>query len=161
MAQVGPAGQTTLAGVVSALDTNSTPASMTVVRGGNARTISLGTNVKTTIQDVTTHTTVSGTLAAIHAGDSVSVTIAKDNAVLEILDLYASRAGTVIAVSGSSVVLSDGHVVMPTRATIITLNSDPVGLSDLIPVIQSSCARIRRPVKPAKSSPAAPLRLGA
>jgi hypothetical protein len=131
MSQAGPAGETTVTGVVSAIDQNSSPVALTVVRGSNTRTISVGTNVRTTIQDVTTHTTIDGTLAQIHVGDSVSVRIARDGTVLQLLDLYASRSAKVIAVSGSSIVLSDGHVVTPSRATTITLNGDQAQLSDL------------------------------
>lgn len=131
MSQAGPAGEMTVTGVVSAIDQNSSPAALTVVRGANARTIAIGTDVRTTIQDVTTHTTIDGTLAQIHVGDSVSVRIARDGTVLQLLDLYASRTAKVIAVSGSSIVLSDGHVVTPSRATTITLNGDQAQLSDL------------------------------
>lgn len=131
MSQAGPAGETTVTGIVSALDQNSSPPALTVVRGGNARTLSVGANTKTTIQDVKTHTTVDGSLSSIHVGDSVSVRVAKDGSVLQVLDLYASRAGKVIAVSGNSVVLSDGYVVTPSRATTITLNGDAAQLADL------------------------------
>jgi hypothetical protein len=131
MSQAGPGGQTTVTGVVSAIDTNSAPPSVTVVRGTNERTVAIDAGIKTTIQDVTTHTTMSGTLASIHVGDSVSLTMTKDNAVVEILDLYASHAGTIVAVSPTAIVLADGRVVTPTRVTTVTLNNDPVQLSDL------------------------------
>jgi hypothetical protein len=131
MTQGGPGGETTITGVVSAIDLNSSPPALTIVRGGNVRTISVSRNAKTTIQDVTTHTTVDGALAAIHVGDSVSVRMTKAGSVLQVLDLYASRSGKIVAVSGSSIVLADGHVVTPTRATTITLNGESAQLSDL------------------------------
>jgi hypothetical protein len=129
--QAGPAGQTTVTGIVSALDLNSSPPSITVVRGPSIRTIAINSTAKTTIEDVTTHTTLAGALASIHAGDSVSISLAQSGAVLEILDLYASRQGAVAAVNGTQIVLSNGRVVTPTRATTITLNGDPVGLGDV------------------------------
>jgi hypothetical protein len=131
MSQAGPSGETIVTGVVSALDQNSAPPALTVVRGGNARSIPVAANAATTIEDVTTHTTVEGTLAAVHVGDSVSILIAKDGSVRQIHDLYASRSGKVIAVSGNSIVLSDGHVITPSRATSLSLNGDPAQLSDL------------------------------
>lgn len=131
MSVAGPAGETTITGVVSAIDQNSAPPTLTVVRGGNVRTIAVDPRAKTTIQDVTTRTTLDGTFAAIHVGDSVSVRLAKNGDVVELLDLYASRSGTLVAVSGTSIVLSSGQVVTPTRATTITLNDDPAQLTDL------------------------------
>lgn len=129
--QSGPQGQTTVSGIVSAIDLNSSPPSVTVVRGPSIRTISINSTAKTTIEDVSTRTTLPGTLAAVHVGDSVSITLAQNGAVLEILDLYASRQGTVVAVNGSQIVLNNGRVVTPTRATTITLNGEPSSLGDV------------------------------
>lgn len=131
MAQAVPGGGVTITGIVAALDANSAPPTLTVTRGQLVRTIAIGAHARTTIQDVTTRTSLDGQLAAVHVGDSVTVTLAKDGSVLQILDLYASRAGTVVAVSPTAIVLGDGRVVTPTRATTITLNGDPVGLDAL------------------------------
>jgi len=124
-------GATQVVGTVSAVDLNSAPESVTVVRGGSERTVSITSDAKIVIQDVVTKTNSDGTLNDIHPGDAVSVFIAKDGRVRQIVDRFASRAGVVAGVSPSAVVLGDGYVVSPDRGTAVLLNGQPVSIGDL------------------------------
>jgi hypothetical protein len=62
-------GGTDVQGVVSALDTNSSPPSITVVRGGTSRTVSITSDAKIWTEDVTIHSQIRGALADVHVGD--------------------------------------------------------------------------------------------
>ncbi|MFN2461797.1 MAG: stalk domain-containing protein [Candidatus Velthaea sp.] len=124
-------GATQVVGTVSALDLNSAPESITVTRSGSARTISINSDAKIVIQDVVTKTNAGGTLGDVHVGDAVSVYLAKDGRVQQLVDRFASRAGTIAAVSSSAVVLQSGFVVAPDRATDVSLNGTPATMGDL------------------------------
>ncbi len=124
------AGARSWSGTVSAIDLNSNPESITVVRGG-ARTVSIGPDVQIALQDVVTRTSAAATIGDIHVGDAVSVSIRGDGRVTSIVARYASRAGTIAAVSGALFVLADGLMVIPDKSTQITLNAQPATLDDL------------------------------
>jgi len=118
-------------GTVSAVDLNSAPESITVARSGSARTVSINSDAKIVVQDVITKTNALGTLNDIHVGDAVSVYFAKDGRVDQLIDRFASRTGTVAAVSPSAVVLQNGFVVTPDRSTEVTLNGASAAVGDL------------------------------
>jgi len=124
-------GSTQVIGTVSAVDLNSAPESVSVVRGSAERTVAITSDAKIVVQDVVTKTNTDGTLNDIHPGDAVSVFIAKNGHVEQIVDRFASRAGTVAAVSSGAVVLGDGYVVSPDRGTAVLLNGQPVSIGDL------------------------------
>ena len=126
-------GGTDVQGVVSALDTNSAPPSMTVVRGGTARTISVTSSAKIWIEDVAIHVQSHSALDEIRVGDAVHAIIAADGRLLSIFDFYKSTNGTITAVGPSSVVLGSGKVVTPGKITEITLNDATAGIADLRP----------------------------
>jgi hypothetical protein len=124
-------GTTQVIGTISAVDLNSAPESVSVVRGDAERTIAITSGAKIVIQDVVSKTNAAGTLTDIHPGDAVSVFIAKTGHVEEIIDRFASRAGTVAAVSPGAIVLTDGYVVAPDRGTVVLLNGVPAAIGDL------------------------------
>lgn len=124
-------GSNQVIGTVTAVDLNSAPESITVANSGNVRTVSINSDAKILIQDVVTKTNSNGTLNDIHAGDAVSVYFARDGKVDQLVDRFASRAGTVAAVSPSAVVLQNGFVVTPDRSTELTVNGAPGAISDV------------------------------
>jgi hypothetical protein len=124
-------GSDQVIGTVSAVDLNSAPESITVTRSGSVRTVSINSDAKIVVQDVITKTNANGTLNDIHVGDAVSVYFAKDGRVDQLVDRFASRAGTVAAVSPSAVVLQNGFVVTPDRSTEVTLNGVQAAVGDL------------------------------
>ena len=121
----------TITGAVTAIDRNSAPATVTVTRGSSVRTISINSDAKIVLQDVTARTTTEGSLADIQAGDALTATLNKDGAVEQIVDLFASRSGTISAVSASSFVLGNGRVITPTATADLSLNGQGARLGDL------------------------------
>ena len=124
-------GSTQIVGTVSAVDLNSAPESVTVTRGPSVRTIAITSDARIVIQDVVTRTTTPASLRDVHAGDAISVILRSDGRVDQVVARYASRAGTVAAVSPSAFVLQNGYVVTPDKATEITLNGLTAALGDL------------------------------
>lgn len=121
----------TITGAVTAIDRNSAPATITVTRGSSVRTISINSNAKIVLQDVTARTTIAGSLADIVPGDALTATLNKDGAVEQIVDLFASRSGTIFAVSGNAFVLGNGRVITPTGTAELSLNGQGARLADL------------------------------
>jgi hypothetical protein len=126
-----PGGSTQIVGTVSAVDLDSAPESITVTRGPGVRTIAITSDARIVVQDVVTRTTAPASLKDVHVGDAVSVILRRDGRVDEVIARYASRAGTVAAVSPSAFVLQNGYVVTPDKSTDITLNGQPAALADL------------------------------
>jgi hypothetical protein len=129
--QHSPGGSTQIVGTVSAIDLNSAPESVTVTRGQSVRTIAITSDAKIVVQDVVTRTETPATLRDVHAGDAVSVILRSDGRVDQVIARYASRAGTIAAVSSSAFVLQNGYVVTPDKGTEITLNGSVVAIGDL------------------------------
>jgi hypothetical protein len=126
-----PGGSTQVVGTVSAVDLNSAPESVTVTRGPGARTIAITSDARIVVQDVVTRTSTPASLKDVHVGDAVSIILRRDGTVDEVVARYASRAGTIAAVSPSAFVLQNGYVVTPDKSTDITLNGQPAAVGDL------------------------------
>jgi len=125
-------GGTTHSGVVSAIDTNSVPPSITVTSGSDqARTIAINSDAVIYVEDVTVHSQVKSALGDLRVGDQVTVILAKDGRVVEIHDFYSSDNGTIAAVSPNVIVLQNGKAVQPARSTDILLNGAAARLGDL------------------------------
>lgn len=132
LTQNGNGGRTQIIGTVTAVDLNSAPESITVSRSGSVRSISINSDAKILLQDTISRTSSEGTLADVHAGDAVSVFLTKDGKVDQLIARYASRTGSVAAVSPSALVLRDGHVVTPDRGTELTLNGVTANIGDAL-----------------------------
>jgi len=129
--RAAPGGISQVVGSVSAVDLNSAPQSLTVVRGADARTLAITSNAKIELQDVVARISTPGALTDVHVGDAVSVIVLHDGHVDSVIVRYASRIGTIAAVSPSEFVLNTGLVVTPDRSTTITLNAQPATLDEL------------------------------
>ena len=130
LTQTDGGGGTQIVGTVTAVDLNSAPESITVSRSGSVRSISINSDARIVLQDTVAKTSTNASLADVHAGDAVSVYVTKDGKVDQLIDRYASRTGSVAAVSPSALVLRDGHVITPDRATTITLNGATANIGD-------------------------------
>ena len=126
-----PGGSTQIVGTVSAIDLTSAPESITVTRGQSVRTIAITSDARIVVQDVVTRTTTPASLDDMHVGDAVSVILRSDGRVDQVIARYASRVGTVAAVSQTAFVLQNGYVVTPDKSTAITLNGAPTAVGDL------------------------------
>jgi hypothetical protein len=132
LTQNGNGGRMQIIGTVTAVDLNSAPESLTVSRSGSVRNIAINSDARIVLQDAVSRTSSDATLADIHAGDAVSVFLTKDGKVDQLIARFASRTGSVAAVSPSALVLRDGHVVTPDRGTEITLNGAPANIGDAL-----------------------------
>ncbi|HTV73683.1 MAG TPA: stalk domain-containing protein [Candidatus Acidoferrales bacterium] len=124
-------GGSTVTGVVSAIDLNSAPPSVTVIAAGISRTISITSGALVYVEDATVHSQTAATLADVHVGDALRAVLTRDGRVVEVHDFYKSTSGTIAAVSPSAFVLQNGRVITPSRSTTITLNTAPATLDDL------------------------------
>jgi hypothetical protein len=124
-------GTAQIVGSVSAVDVNSSPQSLTVERGPDVRTVAITSNARIELQDVVARTSMPGVIADVHVGDAVSVIVLRDGRVDSVVVRYASRIGTVAAVSPSQFVLNTGFIVTPDKSTTISLNAEPATFGDL------------------------------
>lgn len=134
-------GGSRVRGVVSEVDRNSEPPSVTVNVRGSARTISVNSDARIYVEDVTINSQLKGTLADVRVGDALLAVLARDGKVRELHDFFRSTSATIAAVSPTAIVLSAGTVVTPTSTTEITLN----GLTALLPDLRvDDYATVRR-----------------
>ncbi|TAM86297.1 copper amine oxidase N-terminal domain-containing protein [bacterium] len=120
-----------VSGTVSAVDRNSQPPTVTVLQNNVPQTISMTSQAKIVLQDVSVHTTFAGTLADIQPGDELTASIDGDGSVHQVVDFFASHAGGIAAVSGSTFVLKDGQVVTPPGTSVVTLNGVATSVGEL------------------------------
>jgi hypothetical protein len=131
--QPGTDGASQVVGSASAVDLNSSPQSITVERGASVRTVAINSDAKIELQDVIARTSTPGTLTDVHVGDAVSVNVLHNGRVASVIVRYASRIGTIVAVSPSQFVLNTGFIVTPDKSTTISLNAEPATFGDLKP----------------------------
>jgi hypothetical protein len=124
-------GGTMVNGTIAAIDANSIPPALTVTLGPQARTISINSDARISVEDVTVHSQLKAVLGDLRVGDRVAVRLAKDGRVIDIADFYSSDSGTLSAVSPAAIVLQNGKVVQPGKTSDITLNGAGAGLGDL------------------------------
>jgi len=124
-------GGSDVAGVIAAVDSDSSPPSLTVVRGGTSRTISITSDAKIWTEDVAIHSQLRGAFTDIRVGDAVHAILAPDGRVLSVFDFYKSTSGTITAIAPTAFVLENGRVVTPAATTEISLNGAAARLGDL------------------------------
>jgi Copper amine oxidase N-terminal domain/Bacterial Ig-like domain/Domain of unknown function (DUF5666) len=124
-------GGTDVQGVVSAIDSDSSPPALTVVRAGTSRTVSVTSDAKIWTEDVTIHSQIKGDFSDIRVGDAVHAILATDGRVVSVFDFYKSTSGTITAAAPAAIVLENGRVVTPSATTEISLNSGAARLADL------------------------------
>jgi len=124
-------GTSQLVGTVSAIDLHSVPASITLTRGADVRTIAVTPDAKVLLQDVVARISTPGELADVHPGDAASVLVLRNGHVQSVIVRYASRSGTIAAVSPTQFVLNTGFILSPDLSTVITLDAQPATLADL------------------------------
>ena len=129
--QARAGGGTSVQGIVAAVDVNSAPPSITVIEGGHPRTISLNSDAKIYIEDVSVHTQLRAQLSDVRVGDQLMVVLLRDGRVVEVHDYYKSQSGTISALSPVAFVLANGRVVTPARSTEISLNGAAARIADL------------------------------
>jgi hypothetical protein len=96
-------GGSDVQGVISAIDLDSQPPSLTVVRGGTSRSISITSDAKIWTEDVTIHSQLRGQLSDVRVGDAVHAILQRDGRVISVFDFYKSTSGSIVAVSPSAI----------------------------------------------------------
>jgi predicted regulator of Ras-like GTPase activity (Roadblock/LC7/MglB family)/uncharacterized Zn-binding protein involved in type VI secretion len=124
-------GGSTVVGSVSAIDSNSAPPALTVLVGGNPRTIALTSQARFYIEDTTIRSQIRGELSDVRVGDALRVVLTKDGHVAEVHDFFKSTTGRVAAVASSALVLASGRVIASDRVSEITINGDPAKIADI------------------------------
>ncbi len=124
-------GGTSVQGVVAEVDADSAPPSITVVESGHPRTISITSDAKVYVEDVTVHTQMHAQISDIRVGDQLLVVLLHDGRVAEVHAYYKSQSGTISALSPVAFVLANGRVVTPGRSTEISLNGAAARIADL------------------------------
>jgi len=109
-------------GTITAIDIDSDPATVTLTYGASVRTLPIDPDVTVIVQDVNTGTSNGDDLGGVHVGDYAQLSLDRHGRVKHIVDAYGSRTGTVAAAGSGELILDDGHVIAPDRATSITLN---------------------------------------
>lgn len=118
-------------GTVTAVDLDSNPPTMTLTYIASVHTLPIDTDAQVVVQDVNTGTSNPGELADVHPGDWAQVALDRSGRIKHIIDAYGSRSGTIAAAASGVIVLGDGHVIGPSRATTITLNGSPTTIDRL------------------------------
>lgn len=120
-----------MSGTLTAIDTNSDPSTLTITHNASVRTLNIRTDAGVIVQDVNTGTSNAGTLQDVHVGDYAELHLDRGGAVKQVVDAYGSRSGKVAGYGAGSIVLDDGHVIVPDRATTITLNGQPATIDKI------------------------------
>jgi hypothetical protein len=124
-------GDVQMMGTITSVDLDSDPPTLTLTHNASVRTLSITPSVAVIVQDVNAGTSNSGDLAQLHTGDYAHVYLTKQGTVKRIVDAFGSRSGVIAAIASDQIVLDDGHVIVPSRATTITLNGSDAGVEKL------------------------------
>jgi len=125
-------GGVQLLGTVTRVDLDSDPPTVTVAYNGSVRTVSVTPDVSVLVQDVNSGTSNAGDLAQLHTGDYAHLYLDREGAAKEIVDAFGLRTGAIAAIAGGEIVLDDGHVIVPSSATTITLNGSNATVDSLL-----------------------------
>ena len=124
-------GEVQLLGTITKVDMDSDPPSITLTNNASVRTVSVTPDVAVLVQDVNTGTSNPGDLADLHTGDYAHVYLTREGAAKRVVDAFGSRTGSIAAIASDQIVLDDGHVIVPSRTTTITLNGSDAGVEQL------------------------------
>lgn len=124
-------GEVQMYGTITRVDLDSDPPTITIENNASVRTLQVTPDVSVMVQDVNAGTSNAGDLAQLHTGDYAHIYLNKAGAAKHVVDAYGSRSGSIAAIASDQVVLDDGHVIVPTRATTITLNGANASVDQL------------------------------
>lgn len=120
-------------GTVTAVDVDSDPPTITISHNASVRTTPISPNATILLEDVNANVTVPGELTDVRPGDYAHLFGPDIASADRVVDQFGSRVGKVAAVSGGEMVLGDGHVVVPSRNTRVSINGAAATIDDLRP----------------------------
>jgi hypothetical protein len=123
--------QTVHVGTVTAIDVNSNPPTVTLAFNGAVTTIPISNNALITMHDVGADVQVPGELTDIRPGDYAEIAMRRDGTVTSVVDEYGSRYGAIAVANPDELLMQDGHVIVPDRDTVVTLNGKAAAFTDL------------------------------
>jgi hypothetical protein len=115
-------------GTVQAVDLNSDPPTVTITYNASIRTVQIGRNADILLQDVNANVIVPGELSDVHPGDFAHLYGRNRTVADRVIDAFGSRVGVVAAIGSNEFVLNDGHVIVPGRQTIVSIDGSPATL---------------------------------
>ena len=118
-------------GTATAVDVDSDPPTITLSANATVKTIPISRNAYVEMHDVNANVTDPGELGDVRAGDFVRLYMDTRGHVSRVEDAYGSYYDVVAAATGDRFVLTDGHVIVPSRTTQVSLNGKPAQMSDV------------------------------
>ncbi|MDQ6781554.1 MAG: copper amine oxidase N-terminal domain-containing protein [Candidatus Eremiobacteraeota bacterium] len=123
----------TLQGTVSAVQTQGA-ASVQLAANGDTYTIAVPLGARIEFRDVRGALTGSGSLGQVQPGDALIVTLGAGDQLIAMADIFASTIGTVAAVAGKAMVLTNGKVVAADQGNVsVRINGHDADFSALRP----------------------------
>lgn len=123
--------RTVRVGTVTAVDVDSDPPTVTLAFNGDVHTIAISNNAIISMRDVGVDVQVNGELADVRPGDYAEVVMRRNGTVTSVIDEYGSRYGRIAVAAPNELLMQDGHVIVPDRDTVITLNGKTAAFPDL------------------------------
>jgi len=127
------AGRVEQVGTVTAVDVDSDPPTVTLSYNASIRTTPIAPNAAILLEDVNANVTVPGELTDVRPGDYAHLFGRSLASADRVVDQFGSRVGTVAAVASGQMVLDDGHIIVPTRNTRVSINGATATIDDLHP----------------------------
>jgi len=129
-----PGRSSTLEGTVAGVDAASEPAQVRIESGGLYYTITVPSATPIQFRDTRGAVAGTGGIAQVKPGDTLIATLDAAGRLASIADIFAGASGTIAAISGNSMVLTNGRVVIADVAsTSVDLDGNAAALSDLKP----------------------------
>jgi len=123
---------TTIDGTVTNVSPDARPPSIQITANGQQYALSVPTGMRIQFRDIHGAVTGDGSLAQVKAGDALIATLDASGRVMSVGDIFATVNGTIAAVAGGSMVLTNGKVISADPASVsVTLAGKAAAFSDL------------------------------
>ncbi len=123
---------TTVDGTVTSVSPDAQPASIQVTANDQLYSLSIPNGMRIQFRDIHGAVTGDGSPAQVKAGDALIAALDAAGHVISVGDIFATVNGTIAAVSGGSMVLTNGKVISADPAAVsVTLAGKAAAFSDL------------------------------
>lgn len=118
-------------GTATAIDIDSDPPTITLAGNATVKTVPISRNAYVEMHDVDANVTDPGELGDVRPGDYVRLYMDAAGHVSRIEDAFGSYYDVVAAATADRFVLRDGHVIVPSRTTQVSINGAPAQIGDV------------------------------